>query len=202
MGALAPKRRKNKIITDEGLVKLWQRYDDGRMDIPNFLKAAVVEGFFSSAKNINRGVPQGSVLGPLLFLIYIEDLCDNLVCDMKLFADDALLYRKGTDLQQMASDLNNDLVMIEKWSQHWKLSRNISKCESMLFTLKPVPAVLPRLYLANNPVRQTTIHKHFGLLLTVRLDWTTHIDNILLRITKLIGLLKLHSRVLNRQALD
>ncbi|CAF1568914.1 unnamed protein product, partial [Didymodactylos carnosus] len=162
----------------------------------------VVEGCFSSGKTINRGVPQGSVLGPLLFLIYIDDLCDNLVCDMKLFADDASLYRKGTDLQQMASDLNNDLVMIEKWSQHWKLSLNISKCEAMLFTLKPVPAVLPRLYIANNPVRQTTVHKHLGLLLTVRLDWTTHIDNILLRINKLIGLLKLHSRVLNRQALD
>ncbi|CAF1445819.1 unnamed protein product [Didymodactylos carnosus] len=112
------------------------------------------------------------------------------------------VFRKGTDLQQMASDLNNDLVMIDKWSQHWKLSLNILKCGTMLFTVKPVPAVLPRLYIANNPVRQTTVHKHLGLLLTVRLDWTTHIDNILLRINKLIGLLKLHSRVVNRQALD
>ncbi|CAF0973696.1 unnamed protein product [Didymodactylos carnosus] len=102
----------------------------------------------------------------------------------------------------MASDLNNDLIVIEKWSQHWKLPLNISKCEAMLLTLKPVPAVLPRLYVANNPIRQSTVHKHLGLLLTIRMDWTTYIDNILLRINKLIELLKLHSRMLNRQALD
>ena len=71
-----------------------------------------MNGRASKWGSISAGVPQGSILGPLFFLVYINDLTANIRCDMKLFADDTSLFRTANDLKQAAVDTNNDLTIV------------------------------------------------------------------------------------------
>ena len=82
----------------------------------------ILNGQHSSWKPILAGVPQGSILGPLLFLIYINDLPNELKSNVKLFADDASLFTIVKDIN--ASILNNDLLLISKWAFNWKMLFN------------------------------------------------------------------------------
>ena len=84
----------------------------------------VLNGQFSTWKNVNAGVPQGSILGPLLFLIYINDLTEGLSTNAKLFADDTSLFSVIHDIQTSANTLNKDLERISKWATQWKMSFN------------------------------------------------------------------------------
>ena len=84
----------------------------------------VLNGINSEWTNIKAGVPQGSILGPLLFLMYVNDIPDNLSSNVKLFADDVSLFSIVDDPVQSGSQLNNDLKKIQKWAFDWKMSFN------------------------------------------------------------------------------
>ena len=81
----------------------------------------VLNGLISEYSGIESGVPQGSVLDPLLFLIYINDLERNNKSNIKLFADDTMLFSLVKDPDISALDLNHDLDIIRKWAEQWKL---------------------------------------------------------------------------------
>ena len=81
----------------------------------------VLNGFNSEYAAIDSGVPQGSVLGPLLFLIYINDLETNIKSNIIFFADDTMLFSIVKDPLSSADDLNNDLELIRKWAHQWKM---------------------------------------------------------------------------------
>ena len=74
--------------------------------------------------NVHAGVPQGSILDPLLFLIYINDLSDNLTSNAKLFADDTSLFSVVHDVNTSAKELNDDLKKVNDWAFQWKMSFN------------------------------------------------------------------------------
>ena len=84
----------------------------------------VINGFSSEWGSIEAGVPQGSVLGPLLFLVYINDLEEGIKSQVKFFADDTSLFSIITDPKVSASELNHDLALIESWARQWKMSFN------------------------------------------------------------------------------
>ena len=88
--------------------------------LSNRKQRVVLNGKYSSWTNIEAGVPQGSILGPLLFLIYINDLSDNLITNPKLFADDTSLFSIVHDPNATANDLNNDLAKINDWASNGK----------------------------------------------------------------------------------
>ena len=96
--------------------------------IRSFLKdrkqRAVLNGKSSVWGDIPAGVPQGSILGPLFFLVYINDLTENLKCNVKLFADDTSLFTVVQNPNTAANDMNHDLEAIKQWAQHWRMSFN------------------------------------------------------------------------------
>ena len=94
-------------------------------DFLSFRKQRVVlNGKASPWVSIEAGVPQGSILGPLLFLIYITDLSEDLSTTAKLFADDTYLFSTVQNVNTSVSHLNNDLSKISNWAFHWKMSFN------------------------------------------------------------------------------
>ena len=99
----------------------------------------VLNGQNFSWANFEDGVPQGSVLGPLLFLIYINDLPDNLSTNAKLFADDASLFSVVHDIATSSCDLNYDLNRVREWAFQWKMSFNpepSKQAQEVIFTHK------------------------------------------------------------------
>jgi hypothetical protein len=105
-------------------------------------QAVVLENKYSDKVDVTSGVPQGSVLGPVLFLIYINDITDNMQSTIRLFADDCTIYRpinNKNDQQILQSDLTN----LTKWEQKWKMAFNVSKCNVMHLTRSKNPIKEP-----------------------------------------------------------
>ena len=91
--------------------------------LSNRKQRVVVNGQKSSWTNVHAGVPQGSILGPLLFLIYVNDLSDNLTSNANFFADDASLFSAVHDVNTSAEELNDDLEKVNEWAFQWKMSK-------------------------------------------------------------------------------
>ena len=81
----------------------------------------MVDGVKSDVLNVQAGVPQGSRLGPLLFIIYINDITNNLESDILIFADDTSLLASGDDPAETAAAINRDLLKIDEWTIKWNL---------------------------------------------------------------------------------
>ena len=99
----------------------------------------VLDGKSSQEYPVNAGVPQGSILGPTLFLLYINDLPDDVICDIAIYADDITLYSKcdqASDLWQqleLASELESDLRDTVDWGKKWLVDFNAGKTQLVLF---------------------------------------------------------------------
>ena len=92
----------------------------------------------SSLLSVNAGVPQGSVLGPLLFLVYVNDIAENLLSLVRLFADDSSLFFSATNLRDIEGIINHDLVLISAWAKKWLVDFNPIKTVAIIFTLRPL----------------------------------------------------------------
>ena len=114
-------------------------------------QSVVIDGHKSDELIIKSGVPQGSVLGPLLFLIYINDIVDNLESTAFLFADDTSCFRPilNGNVQNAALAVNSDLEKIHKWSKQWLVTVNTSKTVVMLFSNKQTTSKLPLFSIGN-----------------------------------------------------
>ena len=98
-----------------------------RSYLSNRVQRVVLNGKMSKWASVTAGVPQGSVLGPLFFSLYINDLVDNLTSEAKLFADDTSLFSVVYDESVTAEKLNKDLETISKWAHQWKMQFNPDK---------------------------------------------------------------------------
>ena len=153
----------------------------------------VLNGQISSWKNILAGVPQGSVLGPLLFLIYINDLLNEIESICKIFADDASLFSKVKDETFSDTQLNNDLNKISKWDFQWKILFNPDPSKQVLeicFSHKRDTRNYPSLVFNDTKVQIANSQKHLGLILDSKLGFSEHIDNKIKKCNKIIGIMK------------
>ena len=138
---------------------------------------------------ISTGVPQGSVLGPLLFLIYINDLpMVSDVFNMLMYADDTTLY---CNINQNISEIeiNHELWKVSQWLAANKLSLNVGKTKFMVFRMRSKVVSYPDLQINGNAIERVTQFNFLGLILHESLSWDKHINHISLKVSKAIGIL-------------
>ena len=149
-------------------------------------------------------MPQGSVLGPLLILIYINDLSDDLPTTAKLFADDIFLFSIVQNVNISAGHLNSDLSKISNYVFHWKMSVNPDprkQAQEVFFSRKIQKTGHPSIYFNNKSVKQVPSQKHLGLILDNKLNFQENLKNILNKVSKTIGLLRKLQNILPREPL-
>ena len=145
----------------------------------NRKQRVVFNGSCSDFFTIESGVPHGSVLGPLLFLIYINDLETNIKSNIKFFADDTMLFSIVNDPLISAIDLNHDLNVIQQWAHQWKMEFNpdpTKQATEVLFSCKKCKPFHPQLAINGAPVKTMNEQKHLGLILDSGLSFTKHLN--------------------------
>ena len=145
-------------------------------------------------------MPQGAVLGPFTFLIYINHLTKAVNCNLKLFADDTCLYVTVDDPASSATVLNDNFNNVQQWANQWLVNFNPDKTRSMVFTNKKITH--PPLYFDNKVVEDVHQHKHLGLIFNTRLSWKDHVSEIIANVSKLLDVMHKLSRELNRKILE
>ena len=145
--------------------------------IKNFLldrtQCVQVSGTRSSWISVSSGVPQGTVLGPLLFLIYINDIVHNLSSKIKLFADDAILYSEVSNVHDV-NLFQQHLDTLSCWAATWQTNFNLVKCNIMSITRSPLK--FPAGYkLCNSPLESISCHKYLGVFIQDILEWDSHV---------------------------
>ena len=164
----------------------------------------LLNGQCSNWQPILAGVPQGSILGPLFFLIYINDLPDGLKSNVKLFADDTSLFSVVKNKEESASDLTNDLDMISKWAYNWKMSFNPDPgkpAQEVLFSRKNSNITHPIIHFNNVQVQRANQQRHLGIILDEKLNFKSHIDKVLTKASKGIAVIKRLRNSLPRKSL-
>ena len=180
-------------------LKLFSDYLDNRR------QCVVLPGSKSNWNYIKAGVPQGSILGPLLFLIYINDIVSNISSNIRLFADDTSLYLTINHRNEALTStdlLNTDISKISKWASDWLVTFNPNKSESMLISKKRNPQIFPPLSMDGQPITDVSDHKHLGLLLSNDCSWHTHIDYIKSKAWPKINIMRKLMYQLDRKSLE
>jgi hypothetical protein len=126
----------------------------------------------TSPASSSFGVPQGTVLGPLIFLLFIYDLPSSVRSTIRLFADDRLLYRTLED----QTILQKDLDSLQQWKDRWLMAFNPDKCEVLRLTNKRSPMTTG--YTIHGQVLNTTdTARYLGLNIHKNRSWDNHVDN-------------------------
>ena len=145
----------------------------------------VVEGETSEEVHVESGVPQGTVLGPLLFLCHINDLPDSVSSQVRLFADDCLLYRAIKSYEDHLT-LQKDLDNLQIWANKWGMRFNAKKCYIMSIRKKT-----NKFYtLDNHILEEVQDNPYLGLQISNDLKWTTHINKITKKAQSTLGFLR------------
>ena len=158
--------------------------------LSNRQQSFVYNGYESELKVINCGVPQGSILGPLLFLLYINDLTNVSSFFMPiLFADDTNLFCTGTDLKEIIRLVNEEISKIYDWVNANRLSLNIDKNNFMLFTPKNFSHCINDILINPIKIQDVKETKFLGVIIDNKLKWSAHIMYISKKIASGIGIL-------------
>ena len=163
----------------------------------------VLNGKTSQWDTIEAGVPQGSILGPLLFLSYINDLTDGLKCDVKLFADDTSIFTVVHDPNSAAADINHNLINL--WASKWRMSFNpdtSKQAVEVTFSKKRYPPNHPLIFFNDTPVLKAQEQKHLGIILDSKVSFANHIKTAISKSRQGIGVLRFFSKYLPRHTLN
>ena len=141
------------------------------------------------------GVPQGTVLGPLLFLLFINDLPDWVTSRTRLFADDCIVYRK-IQTPQDCNQLQRDLDSLAQWESTWGMSFHPDKCNVLRVTNKRAP-INSTYKLKGQELEELSTSKYLGVDLSKNLEWKEHIDRTVKKANSVLGFLRRNLRINN-----
>ena len=160
-------------------------------------------GYNSSSLDITCGVPQGSILGPLLFLVYINDLCNvSKVLELILFADDTNIFYSHTDASYLMEVVNLELKKIMCWFYKNKLSINVKKSNFIIFRPRQNRQTLDLAFnISNYSIDRVKEATFLGVILDEHLTWKSHIHNVARKVSKAIGIIYKSSFCLNNSSL-
>ena len=144
----------------------------------------------SDLMNIKCGVPQGSILGPLFFIIYMNDIkyATNLF-EMIIYADDTTLYTTISSNNNLEQEINNELNAINDWLKLNKLSLNITKTKAMCFHTPQKIVKIPNLVIDNHKIDFVNDFNYLGIILDKNLNWKSHVEALSKKISKTVGIM-------------
>jgi len=141
---------------------------------------------FSSWRDVTSGVPQGSVLGPILFVVYINDLDNNIISKINKFADDTKLGKAVGRVEDRIS-LQNDLDKLFNWSTEWQMKFNTDKCAVIHLGSKNTGA---EYLLGNEKIKSSSNERDLGVIIDNKLNFSEHCDHIIKQANSTLGLIK------------
>jgi hypothetical protein len=175
--------------------------------IKNYLQdryqRVVINGQASNWVHILAGVPQGSVLGPLLFLIFINDITHVIRhCQIRLFADDTSLFIEVDNRERAAQLMDDDLVAVTNWAKSWLVTFSPPKTEALIISTKPRIEEHPPLHMDGSILKEVLYHKHVGITISRDLSWHRHISNVTVQARSAVNRLRPYKFKLDRRSLE
>ena len=166
------------------------RHDDHRAAYVSRLQT-VLNGHKSDWNQVTSGIPQGSILGPILFIIFINDLPEAIKCSCKMFADDCKIYNSISSRSDQIL-LQEDIDCLCKWSDDWLLKFNIQKCKFLSYGLERVDTSY---YMKDcsgtiHQLSKEDSEKDLGVTFTSKLNFEQHINSTVNKVNRIIGLVK------------
>ena len=160
-----------------------------------------INGFSSDVKGINCGAPQGSCLGPLLFLIYINDMPFFFQkSHVSMYADDATISLSSRSIADLQNDLNLDLLKLQDWLHANTLSLNVVKTQSLIICSGPnirkvesQSDAQPSFSIGDQQIEMIANTKYLGVQVESQINWDKHVDTIKAKATRALELIK-HSK--------
>ena len=163
----------------------------------NRTQRVVVDGEHSEIGHVTSGVPQGSVVGPIFFLIYINDMPDYTKhSTLRLFADNTIIYL-SVESKGDCTKLQADLAALEKWGLDWQMEFHPSKCFVMRVTRKKKLIKFPY-SLQGQVLSDTKATKYLGVTLSEDITWNKHIDSITSKANRQLGFIKRNLKIKNQ----
>jgi len=154
-------------------------------------QAVFYKNKISNPQPIICGIPQGSILGPLLFLIYINDIyTSSSVLNFILFADDTTILLANKSLANLLLIINKELVKVNEWCQVNRLSLNINKTNFMIFNKNYLPSNENQIVIENNIIKHVSSTKFLGIEINSSIGWKEHIGIVNLKIARAIGVIR------------
>ncbi len=138
-----------------------------------------IQNYNSAPLSISTGVPQGSILGPLLFTLYINDLpsvCPN--TNIQMYADDTVIYIHGSSVSQVANELTESLVHVAAWLEQCCLQLNISKTVCMFITKTKNLSVVPDVFVSGERLQVVSEYKYLGVLIDSKLSFKAQVKKV------------------------
>ena len=158
----------------------------------NFLtkrtQQVIIDGVSSDKVYVSSGLPQGTVLGPAMFLLYINDLPATIKSTVRLLADDCIMYKEITSSEDAAA-LQVDINSLCVWQNLWLMKFNPKKCFAMHITHKKAPRVTTY-KMGDSDLQALEDHTYLGVSINNKLSWNNHINKTVTKANKTLGLLR------------